>query len=158
MDSKLTENGTSRNEIRMNDRMRMMNESFTFKNICYVKAEIGNGFREGYARILLDHMVDGIIIFDEFGKIQAFNPVAEKVFSYTTDEVQMEPIDKLIPKLSPETKMLFMEIEKVKDKRQVFGKKVTGIRKNGFAISLNLLVKKLDFNECFLFMAIIRKE
>jgi len=158
MDSKLTGNGVFRNEIRMNDRMRMMNESFVFENIFYVGSQIGKGFREGYARILLDHMVDGIIIFDEFGKIQAFNPVAENIFSYTADEVQMEPIDKLIPKLSPETKMLFMEIEKEKDESQVFGKEVTGIRKNGFAISLNLFVKKLDFNGCFLFMAIIRKE
>jgi PAS domain S-box-containing protein len=138
--------------------MRMMNESFAFENIFYVGAQIGKGFREGYARILLDHMVDGIIIFDELGKIQAFNPVAEKVFSYTADEVQMEQIDKLIPKLSPETKMLFMEIEKEKDERQAFGKEVTGVHKNGFTISLNLLVKKLDFNGCFLFMAIIGKE
>jgi PAS domain S-box-containing protein len=140
------------------DCMRLVNEFFAFENILYVGAQIGKGFREGYARILLDHMVDGIIIFDEFGKIQAFNPVAEKIFSYTADEVQMEPIDKLFPKLSPETKIQFIEIEKEKGERHGFGKEVTGVRKNGSPISLSLLVKKLDFNGCFLFMAIIRKE
>lgn len=158
MGSKTTGNGASRNENHMNDRMRMRNESFAFENIFYVGAQVGKGFREGYARILLDNMADGIIIFDEFGNIQAFNPVAEKAFSYTADEVLMEPIGKLIPKLSPETKVLFMEIEKAKDEHRIFWKEVTGIRKNGFSISLNLFVKKLDFNGSFLFMATFRKE
>jgi len=154
MDTERGGNGISKNEIR--DPLGQMNEPFVFENIFYVGTQVGKGFREGFARILLDNMVDGIIIFDEFGKIQAFNPVAEKFFSYTADEVQMENINKLIPRLNPESNIEFMRNEK--NESQGFGKEVTGIRKNGFAVSLSLLVNKIDFNGCFLFMAIIRKE
>jgi len=148
-------NGISKNEIR--DSLGQMHEPFVFENIFFVGSQIGKGFREGYARILLDSMVDGIIVFDEFWKIQAFNPFAEKFFSYTADEVQMENINILIPKLNSESNLQqFMENEK--NENQNFGKEVTGIRKNGFAVSLRLLVNKIDFNGCFLHMAIIRKE
>ncbi len=155
MDTERGGNGISKNVIRENDPSEQMNEPFVFENIFYVGSQIGKGFREGYARILLDNMVDAIIIFDEFGKIQAFNPVAEKFFSYTADEIQMENIDKLIPKLNSESNIQFMGNET--NENQDFGKEVTGVRKNGFAISLKLLINKIDFNGCFLLMAIIRK-
>lgn len=145
-------------EIQMGSRAGIKIELFTFQNIFYVGNQIGKGFREGYARVLLDNMVDGVIIFDELGKIQVFNPVAEEVFSYTADEAQMEPVDKLIPKLRPESYTQFMKNGRENDESQEIGKKMTGIRKNGFAISLNLLIKKIDFNGCFLYMVIIRKE
>ena len=152
MNSDSTGAGISKNDS-------YMNESLGLENILFVGSEIGKGFREGYARCLLDNFIDGIIIFDENGKIQAFNPIAELVFSYTSDEAQMEQINTLIPKLSPATYIQFVENGNGKDKIQglEFSKKVTGICKNGFATSLNLLVNKIDINGCYLFMAIIRK-
>jgi PAS domain S-box-containing protein len=139
------------------DHSSIVDEPLVLENISFMHSEIGKGFREGYARILLDNMVDGIIIFDEFWKIQGINPVAEKFFSYTADEAQEECINILIPKLSPGTCSQFMKNGNEDDSEQGFGKEVTGICKNGFAISLNLLVNKIDFNGCFLFIAIFRK-
>jgi len=159
MDTRSTGNGISENDNHMSDRTGVMNEPLALENILFVGSEIGKGFREGYARCLLDKLVDGIIIFDEGGKIQAFNPVAEKIFSYTADEVQGSLINTLIPKLSSTSYTQFIDNGNEKDENQdfEFGKEVTGIRKNGFATSFKLLVKKIDFNGCFLFMAIIRK-
>ncbi len=159
MNSDPAGNDISENESHMSDRTGIINEPLALENISFVGSEIGKGFREGYARCLLDNLVDGIIIFDEGGIIQAFNPVAEVIFSYTADEAQMEHIDKLIPKLSLTTYAQFMENGNEKDKTPDFdfGNEVTGMHKNGFAISLNLLVKKINFNGCFLFMVNIRK-
>lgn len=142
---------------RLSERVNMMNESLALDNISFVRSEVGRGFREGYGRILLDNMVDGIIIFDEDGKIQAFNPVAEEVFSYTSEEAHEEYINTLIPKLSPETYVQYMKIGNNENSEQRFGKKVTGINKDSHSVSCNLSVKKIDFNGYFLFMVVIRQ-
>jgi len=159
MDTKPVGNDISEHEIFITDRTGVMDEPLALENISFVGSEIGKGFRQGYARCLLDNLMDGIIIFDESGKIQAFNPIAEKNFSYTADEVQGSLIDTLIPKLSATSYAQFIHSGDKKDEKQNsgFGIEATGVRKNGFAISLNLVVKKIDFNGCFLFMAIFQK-
>ncbi len=140
---------------RLSDRVNMMNEVLALDNISFLKSEIGRGFREGYGRILLDNIVDGVIIFEEDAKIQAFNSVAEEIFFYPAEEAQMECINTLIPKLSPASYVQF--VKNKNDKSQTFGKDVAGINKNGLSISLDLQVNKIDFNGYFLFMVVIQK-
>jgi PAS domain S-box-containing protein len=142
---------------RLSERVNMMNESLALDNISFVGSEVGKGFREGYGRILLENMADGIIIFDESGKIQAFNSVAEEIFSYSAEEAHEEHIHTLIPKLGPETYVQYMKIGNEGKSDQRFGNEVTGINKSGDSVSCDLEVKKIDFNGYLLFMVVIRQ-
>ncbi len=155
MNPELAGNELSKNENDKKDGADLSTETFASENIFYLGSQIGKSFREGFARIIMDHMVDGIIIFDDSGKIQAFNQVAEEIFFYSPDEVENVPVNKLIPGLDPESFVQFMNSRTDKRKNHGFGNEVTGVCQNGFDISLNLLVKKIDFESCFLFMAII---
>lgn len=159
MDTEQNGDSIFKSGVRRCNCTEISNDPFVFENIFYDGSQVGKGFREGYARSLLDNMVDGVIIFDEEGRIQAFNPVAESIFACSIDDVQMKPVNTLIPKLSPASYVQFMKNgnQKVERDDLGFGGEVTGIRKNGLAVSLNLIISKIDFNGCFLFMATIRK-
>lgn len=56
-------------------------------------------FRDSEERIraVIDHAPDGIIAFDSVGRISTYNPGAEKLFGYTSEEVQGLRIGDLIP-------------------------------------------------------------
>lgn len=67
MSHKMTGTSFSKSETGKSDFPTLMIEPFAFENIFYEGSQIGKGFRERYARIILDIMVDGVIIFDEPG-------------------------------------------------------------------------------------------
>lgn len=50
-----------------------------------------------WARSIVDHILDGIIIMDNKGYTQSMNPAAERIFGYAVDEVKNEHVSKLIP-------------------------------------------------------------
>jgi PAS domain S-box-containing protein len=47
---------------------------------------------------IIESAMDGIISVDEQQRIVLFNPAAEKMFGYRTDDLLGEPLDRLIPK------------------------------------------------------------
>ena len=53
--------------------------------------------REAENLALLDTAVDAIIVIDEAGRIETFNPAASRLFGYRADEVIGEPVNMLMP-------------------------------------------------------------
>ncbi len=55
--------------------------------------------RESEARVraVIDNALDGIITFDEAGRIETFNPGAERLFGHTAAEAQGLRVEELIP-------------------------------------------------------------
>src|SRR5262249_38451532 len=48
-------------------------------------------------RSVVNHVIDGIITIDEDGKVQSFNPAAEKLFGYARTEVFGQNVRMLMP-------------------------------------------------------------
>jgi PAS domain S-box-containing protein len=48
-------------------------------------------------RVILDTMVDGLVIFNEFGQIELFNKAAEEMFGYSADSVIGSDVRELFP-------------------------------------------------------------
>lgn len=48
-------------------------------------------------RTIFETMIDGVVVIDSRGRIEAFNPAAERMFGYTADEVRGENVKMLMP-------------------------------------------------------------
>jgi len=57
----------------------------------------GQTLREAENLALLDTAVDAIIVIDEAGRIETFNPAASRMFGYAAEEVIGEPVTMLMP-------------------------------------------------------------
>jgi diguanylate cyclase (GGDEF)-like protein/PAS domain S-box-containing protein len=53
-----------------------------------------------HLQVILDHIKDVVLMVDEDGVIQTFNPTGERVFGYVEAEVVGQRIDQLIPKIA----------------------------------------------------------
>lgn len=53
--------------------------------------------KENRLRTIVNTVIDGIMTVDDQGKITSFNPAVEKIFGYTTEELEGEHINALIP-------------------------------------------------------------
>jgi PAS domain S-box-containing protein len=62
-----------------------------------VRAERALQASESRLRTVLDSVVDGIVVIDEEGIIESFNPAAERIFGYRADEVVGHGVRMLMP-------------------------------------------------------------
>ncbi len=114
--------------------------------------------RESRLRAILDNATDGIIIINEWGVINSFNPAAEKIFGYTTQEVLGDEVIKLMPSsfIKKHTAALRKNIKT--GESTIIGQsvEVEGLTKDGKIFPLELNINELSIGGQKFFTGIMR--
>src|SRR5579862_2553770 len=107
---------------------------------------------------IVNSAVDGIIGIDARGRIESFNPAAERLFGYRFSEVQSRNVSMLMPASYASAHDGYLHRYLSTGERHVIGvgREVEGRRKDGTTFPLHLSVGEMSFQGVTKFTGIIR--
>jgi two-component system sensor kinase FixL len=93
-------------------------------------------------RSIIQSAVDAIVLIDARGRIEAFNPAAERLFGYTKAEVLGQNVSMLMPEPYRREHDGYLERYLATGQRKIIGigREVTGMRRDGSKFPLHLSV------------------
>ena len=114
--------------------------------------------REERLRGIMETVVDGIVVIDDAGVIESFNPAAEKVFGYDAEEVIGNNVSMLMPEPFASQHDAYLARYQETGKAQIIGKgrEVLGRRKDGSVFPLELAVSEMTAEGQSLFIGVTR--
>jgi two-component system sensor kinase FixL len=106
------------------------------------------GASEARWRAVVDSAVDGIIVIDAHGHVEAFNQAAERLFGYTPAEVIGHNVDMLMPSPYREEHDTYLARYQATGRAKIIGigREVQGRRKDGTTFPLHLSVGEMRIN------------
>jgi two-component system sensor kinase FixL len=110
-----------------------------------VDLEDALGASEARWQAIVDSAVDGIIVIDAHGRIEAFNRAAERLFGYAINEVLGRNVDMLMPSPYHEEHGSYLSRYLATGRAKVIGigREVQGRRKDGTIFPLHLSVGEI---------------
>lgn len=92
--------------------------------------------------------VDGIIVIDGHGRVEAFNPAAERLFGYSAGEVLGRNVDMLMPSPYREEHDTYLSRYLATGRAKIIGvgREVQGLRKDGTTFPLHLSVGQITMH------------
>jgi diguanylate cyclase (GGDEF)-like protein/PAS domain S-box-containing protein len=104
------------------------------------------GDQETHMRAIVDTAAEGIIVVDEAGLIDTFNPAAERLFGYLAQEIRGRHLASLLPGI--------FEIRQcINEHREE--REVEGMHRNGSAIQCSLRVSALEISSKRMFTCLV---
>jgi PAS domain S-box-containing protein len=109
-------------------------------------------------RAILETAVEGIITIDERGKMESFNPAAEKIFGYAAAEVIGENVHVLMPSPYREEHDSYLANYRRGGQARIIGigREVVGRRKDGSQFPMDLAVSEVRLADRRLFTGFVR--
>ena len=108
-------------------------------------------------RSIVESAVDGIVVIDGRGRIEAFNPGAERLFGYTEEEVIGKNVKVLMPSPYRDEHDRYIEHYLKTGERKIIGigREVVGHRKDGSTFPIRLAVGEMSIEGQPQFIGII---
>ena len=111
------------------------------------RVQIEEALRKSEERVrsIVESAVDGIIVIDDRGAIQAFNPSAERLFGYRSNEVLGRNVSMLMPSPDRERHDGYLRHYLTTGEQKIIGigREVTGCRKDGTTFPVHLSVGEM---------------
>ena len=113
---------------------------------------------EARLRAIVDTAADGIIIIDDQGIVQSFNPAAAQLFGFAPEEVIGQPVKMLLPPPYREEHDAYLATYLRTGKRKIIGigREVVGQHKDGTTFPLDLAVSEVLLGDRRVFTGIVR--
>ena len=108
-------------------------------------------------RAIVESAVDGIVVIDAHGNIEAFNPAAERLFGYREEEVLGKNVKMLMPSPYREEHDRYMSNYLQTGVAKIIGRgrEVTGLRRDGTTFPIHLAVGEMKVGDERKFTGII---
>jgi PAS domain S-box-containing protein len=113
---------------------------------------------EEHLMAMFTGMLDGMVTIDINGTITEFNPAAENMFGYTTNEVLGKNVKMLLPEEARVEFDNFIDVYKKTDHSDIIGStnKIVGCRKNGELFPVELSVNDVKYHDEVEFIGVVR--
>lgn len=119
--------------------------------IGYLTQTLGKLFRrlgdqESYMRAVVDTAAEGIIVVDEQGNIDTFNPAAEHLFGFLAMEIRGKPLAWLLPEIAgPDTAPALTPSEE----------ETTGLHRNGKPLPVSIRVSRMEISHRTMYTCLV---
>ena len=99
-------------------------------------------------KAVIESAVDGIVVIDSRGIIEAFNPAAQRMFGYAEAEIVGSNVSVLMPEPDRSRHDGYIQHHLRTGERRIIdiGREVTGLRRNGETFPVHLAVGEMEVN------------
>jgi two-component system sensor kinase FixL len=114
--------------------------------------------REAHLQSILDTVPDAMIVIDEKGLVQSFSAAAERLFGWTSAEINGRNVDALMPSPYREAHDSYLQRYLTTGERRIIGigRVVVGQRRDGSTFPMELAVGEMRVSERRFFTGFVR--
>jgi len=104
------------------------------------------GAQETHMRTLVETAAEGIIVVDDKGLVETFNPAAEKLFGYLASEIRLRPVKWLLPELvDGNGRLVVLTAER----------EAEGVHRSGITMQMSVRISEMHINGQRLFTCLV---